>query len=134
MRRLEAKKKGSAFAYEMTLDTHRYGALIVLDRWSTVLREFGPSLDLSRSRPILGEGPARIRSAENILNKINQLVDSSGTYSAELVEACILGFQSLQATFAEERSQSEQFAQLGPMLPEDYTAARRIFLEDLAVR
>jgi len=32
LRRLEGQSKGSAFAYEMTLDTHRYGALIVLDR------------------------------------------------------------------------------------------------------
>ena len=26
LRRLEGKSKGAAFAYEMTLDTHRYGA------------------------------------------------------------------------------------------------------------
>ena len=41
LRRLEGKGKGAAFAYEMTLDTHRYGALIVLDRWSTVVGTFG---------------------------------------------------------------------------------------------
>ena len=32
LRRLEGQPKGAAFAYEMTLDTHRYGALIVLER------------------------------------------------------------------------------------------------------
>ena len=37
LRRLAGSRKGSAFAYEMTLDTHRYGALIVLDRWSTLV-------------------------------------------------------------------------------------------------
>ena len=36
LRRLEGQGKGRAFAFEMTLDQHRYGALIVLDRWSTV--------------------------------------------------------------------------------------------------
>ena len=36
LRRLEGRAKGSAFAYEMTLDTHRYGALIVLDRWGSL--------------------------------------------------------------------------------------------------
>ena len=35
LRRLEGKGKGDAFAYEMALDTHRYGALIVLDRWNS---------------------------------------------------------------------------------------------------
>ena len=41
LRRLAGSRKGSAFAYEMTLDTHRYGALIVLDRWSTLVGAFG---------------------------------------------------------------------------------------------
>ncbi len=44
LRRLEGRAKGDAFAYEMELDTHRYGALIVLDRWTSVVGTFGPHL------------------------------------------------------------------------------------------
>ena len=44
LRRLQATAKGAAFAYEMSFDTHRYGALIVIDRFATLLRAFGPHL------------------------------------------------------------------------------------------
>ena len=134
LRRLEGKSKGAAFAYEMALDTHRYGALIVLDRWSTLVRSFGPHLDLSRRQTILSEGPGRLRAAESILAHANQVIDTADHYSSEVVEACTLAFHSLQTTFAEENAEAEQSAKLGPMLPEDYTSARRIFLEDLAAR
>jgi hypothetical protein len=134
LRRLEGTSKGGAFAYEMTLDTHRYGALIVLDRWSTLTGTFGPHLQLSRRQAILHDAPARLRTAEAILTTANNLIDSSDRYSAAIVEACVLAFQSLNTTFAEERAETEQSAKLGPMLPEDYKEARRIFLEDLAVR
>jgi hypothetical protein len=134
LRRLEGQSKGAAFAYEMTLDTHRYGALIVLDRWSTLTGAFGPHLELSRRQTIIASAPERVRIAEGILSASNNLLDSSARYSSEVVEACLLAFQSLQTTFAEERSEAEQSAKLGPMLPEDYTSARRIFLEDLAAR
>jgi hypothetical protein len=50
------------------------------------------------------------------------------------VEACTVAFQSLETTFAEERNEAGQSAKLGPMLPEDYTSARQIFLHDLAAR
>jgi hypothetical protein len=134
LRRLEGRSKGSAFAYEMTLDTHRYGALIVLDRWSTLVGAFGPHLSLSRHPGILGDGPRRTGAAEEILGRVNQLIDAAEAYSQELVEACVLAFHSLNTTFAEERAEAEQSAKLGPMLPEDYRDARRIFLEDLAAR
>ena len=134
LRRLEGQQKGAAFAYEMTLDTHRYGALIVLDRWSTLLGAFGPHLQLSRYQTIVGEGGLRVRTAESILGTANNVLDSADRYSSEVVEACLLAFQSLQTTFAEERNEADQSAKLGPMLPEDYTSARRIFLEDLAAR
>jgi hypothetical protein len=134
LRRLEGQSKGSAFAYEMTLDTHRYGALIVLDRWSTVVNAFGPHLELSRHPEIVASGPARIATAESILGTANQVIDAAGSYSSDVVEACMLAYQSLLTTFAEERAEAEQTAKLGPMLPEDYTSARRIFLEDLAAR
>jgi hypothetical protein len=134
LRRLEGQSKGPAFAYEMTLDTHRYGALIVLDRWSTVVCEFGPHLTLSRRQSILGEGASRAQTGERILTTANHVIDASASYSIEVVEACLLAFQSLQTTFAEEREEAEQSAKLGPMLPEDYTSARRIFFQDLAAR
>jgi len=51
-----------------------------------------------------------------------------------VLEGFALAFRSLQTTFAEEREEADQSAKLGPMLPEDYTSARRIFLEDLAAR
>jgi hypothetical protein len=134
LRRLEGLSKGAAFAYEMTLDTHRYGALIVLDRWSTLTRAFGPHLRLSRRQSILENAPSRVQTAEAILGTANNVLDASGGYSAGVVEACTLAFQSLRTTFAEERAEADQSAKLGPMLPEDYTSARRIFLEDLAAR
>ena len=134
LRRLEGQSKGSAFAYEMTFDTHRYGALIVIDRWSTLISAFGPHLELSRHRDIIAEAAGRIRTAETILGSANRLVDAADAYSPAIVQACTLAFQSLNTTFAEERAEAEQSAKLGPMLPEDYTSSRRIFLEDLAAR
>ena len=134
LRRLEGLAKGRAFAYEMTLDTHRYGALIVLDRWSTLVGAFGPHLRLSRHQSIVDDGASRVQTAEGILSASNNLLDRSERYAPDVVEACLLGFQSLQTTFAEERDEAEQSAKLGPMLSEDYTSARRIFLEDLAAR
>ena len=134
LRRLEGMAKGAAFAYEMSLDTHRYGALIVLDRWSTVLDAFGPHLRLSRRQEIVKQGRARLQAAESILSHANQLIDSAEHYTQPVVEACVLAFQSLNSTFAEERGEAEQAAKLGPMLSGDYQEARRIFLEDLAAR
>jgi hypothetical protein len=134
LRRLEGKGKGAAFAYEMTLDTHRYGALIVLDRWSTLVGTFGPHLHLSRRQEIVGQAPVRVQAAENILARANNLIDSSERYSPEVVEACLMAFQSLNTAFTEEREEAGQSAKLGPMLPEEYKEARRIFLEDLAAR
>ncbi len=134
LRRLEGQSKGAAFAYEMTFDTHRYGALIVIDRWSTLVSAFGPHLELTRRRAIISSAPERVRAAETILGSANLVVDAADAYSPAIVEACALAFQSLNTTFAEERAEADQSAKLGPMLPEDYTSARRIFLEDLAAR
>ena len=130
LRRLEGQGKGRAFAYEMTLDTHRYGALIVLDRWATLVRAFGPHL----APAIVEHTPARVAAAETILARANQLIDAADAYGSEVVEACVMAFQTVQTTFSEERALAEQNAKLGPMLSEDYTSARRIFLEDLAAR
>ena len=134
LRRLEGCAKGSAFAYEMTLDMHRYGALIVLDRWSALVGAFGPHLRISRRAEILGSAAARMAAAEEILNRVNRLLDGAEAYDPEAVEACLAGLQAVNNTFAEERAEAEQTGKLGPMLPEEYREARRIFLEDLAVR
>jgi len=129
LRRLEGMGKGSAFAYEMTLDRHRYGALIVIDRWSTLAGAFGPHLKLSRHASIVTEAPARSRAAEALLNHANQLLDASERYSAEAVAACTLAYRSVETNFAEERDAAGQYSQLP-----DYQECRRIFLQDLAAR
>ena len=128
LRRLAGHRKGSAFAYEMTLDTHRYGALIVLDRWSTLVGAFGPHLELGRHADILGLAGERVRAAEDILSRANMLVDAAPSYTEDLVEACAMAFQSVDGVFAEERAEAEQSGRLGHMLPEEYQQARRIFL------
>ena len=134
LRKLEGQAKGAAFAYEMSLDRHRYGALTVLDRWGAFVAAFGPHLTLSRYPAIVAEAPARVRTAESTLELANRLVDAADRYSSDVVEACVLAFQSLATTFAEERQAAAQSAQLGPMLPDDFRQARGIFLQDLAAR
>lgn len=134
LRRLEGQFKGRAFAYEMALDQHRYGALIVLDRWSTLARAFGPHLQLSRRAEMAADAGQRVRAAEEILARANALLDAAETYASDAVEACLMAWQSVNAIFAQEREDAEQSAKLGPMLPEEYREARRIFLEDLAAR
>ena len=134
LRRLENKAKGDSFAYEMTLDTHRYGALIVLDRWATVAGTFGPHLELTHDREILVSAPERVQAAEFILTRTNGLLDAAETYSPAVVEACVAAFQALRITFSQELQAADRASKLGPMLPAGYTEARRIFLEDLAAR
>jgi hypothetical protein len=134
LRRLAGARKGSAFAYEMTLDTHRYGALIVLDRWTTLVGVFGPHLEIGRHPDIIGRAAERVRAAEDILGRANMMLDAAPAYIEDVVEACAMAFQSVDGVFAEERAEAEQSGKLGPMLPEEYQQARRIFLEDLAAR
>jgi hypothetical protein len=80
------------------------------------------------------EAPARVQAAEGILESANRLIDAADGYSSDVVEACVLAFQSLATTFAEERRAADQSAQLGPMLPDEFKQARGIFLQDLAAR
>ena len=134
LRKLEGQPKGAAFAYEMSLDQHRYGALVVLDRWATLVHTFGPHLELTRYQGIVEQAAGRVQTAENILGRANDVIDSTPQYTGDVVAACVLAFQSLGPTFEEERQAAEQTAKLGAMLPEDYRQARRIFLEDLAAR
>ena len=134
LRKLEGQAKGAAFAYEMSLDRHRYGALTVLDRWGALVAAFGPHLALSRYPAIVAEAPARVGAAESIMESANRLLDAADRYTSDVVEACVLAFQSLASAFAEERQAADQSAQLGPMLPDDFKQARGIFLQDLAAR
>ncbi|HZT33208.1 MAG TPA: hypothetical protein VFA33_25190 [Bryobacteraceae bacterium] len=134
LRRLEGQPKGAAFAYEMSLDRSRYGALVVLDRWATLVDAFGKHLHLSKHQSIIDEAPGRVLAAENILGRANQLLDATPQYGGELVNACVLAFHSLHSTFAEEKQAADEAARLGPLLPDDYRQARRVFLEDLAAR
>jgi hypothetical protein len=134
LRKLEGQAKGAAFAYEMSLDRHRYGALTVLDRWGALVAAFGAHMTLSRYPGIVAEAPARLRTAESILESANHVIDAAGAYASDVVEACVLAFQSLAGTFAEERLAASQSAQLGPMLPDEFKQARGIFLRDLAAR
>jgi hypothetical protein len=108
--------------------------MIVLDRWSALVGAFGPHLHLAARPEMLADAPTRIASAEGIMGAANQLIDAAENYSADLVQACLLAFQSIGGVFQQERASAEQSAKLGPMLPQDYREARRIFLEDLAAR
>ena len=129
--KLEGQPKGAAFAYEMSLDTHRYATLIILDRWATLVHTYGPHLNRSS---VIDETPARVQTAENILGRTNDVIDAAAHYSQELISACLLAWQSLNTTFAEERQSAERILSLGPMQPQDFQQARKIFLQDLAQR
>jgi hypothetical protein len=134
LRRLEGRSKGAAFAFEMALDRHRYGARIVLDRWLRLVETFGAHLSLTRRPEIVGQAKARVAAAGDVLERANRLLDGAEGYGSEVVEACLLAFRTVTGTFAEEFEETAQSAKLGPMLPESYTSAHRIFAEDLAAR
>jgi hypothetical protein len=134
LRKLQDQPKGAAFAYEMSLDRHRYGALTVLDRWHALTTAFGPHLAPGRCQSIAAEAGARIRQAETLLTRANDLIDAAERYSNEMVEVCALAFQSAASAFSEERQSAEQSARLGPMLSDDFKQARAIFAQDLAAR
>src|SRR6476469_4108959 len=134
LNKLQGQPKGAAFAFEMALDTHRYGTLLVLDRWGNLAHTYGPHLTLGARAGILHEAAGRVQSAENLMGRTNDVIDAASVYGNEVVSACLLAWQSVSNLFAEERSAAEEMAKLGPMLPEEYRAARRIFLEDLAAR
>ena len=134
LKKLEGQPKGAAFAYEMALDNHRYGALMVLDRWANLAHTYGPHLAVGKHAAIVDEAPVRVQSAENLLGRANDVIDAAPMYGGEVVSACLLAWQGAAGAFAQERGVAEETARLGPMLPEEYRTARRIFLEDLAAR
>jgi hypothetical protein len=134
LKKLQGQPKGAAFAFEMALDTHRYGALLVLDRWANLAHTYGPHLTLGARAGILQEAAGRVQSAENLMGRTNDVIDAASVYGSEVVSACLLAWQGVSNVFAEERGAAEEMGKLGPMLPEEYRSARRIFLEDLAAR
>src|SRR5712672_2445083 len=64
LRKLEDRPKGSAFAFEMQFDKHRYGAQMVLDRWVDFVRAFHGNVELGAHQPLFDEAPARVQAAE----------------------------------------------------------------------
>lgn len=128
--RLSDRRKGSAFAFEMQLDKHRYGALIVLERWAEFGRAFGDSTPI----PMLREAPARAAAGQNLIEKANHVLDSAQIYSADLVDACRMAYQAVELTFQEEQRAASKLLTLGPMTPPDFEEFRRVFREDLAQR
>ncbi|MFN7996485.1 MAG: hypothetical protein U0Q18_22930 [Bryobacteraceae bacterium] len=134
LRKLQGQPKGAAFAFEMSLDRHRYGALTVLDRWLTLVSTFGPHQKLSRYADIIAQGRRKVRDAEELLQRANQLIDAAEGWPAETVEACLVAFQSVAGIFQEERECAGQSASLGPMLTEEFREARGVFVRDLSAR
>ena len=138
LKRLQGSAKGAAFAYEMSFDRGRYGALLVLDRWRHFNLTFGPHLGPVLHHPVLKslleEAERRVTAGETILARANELIDAAGSYHPDLVEAGLLAFQQVKRIFQEEIEFSEKAAQLGPLLPEEQRNARAQFLADLAQR
>lgn len=134
LRKLQGQPKGAAFAFEMSLDLHRYGAVIILDRWAEFMHAFGTHLAHPRYQSIISGAGSKVQTAENILGRTNQVIDSAAQYSGDLVAGCVMALQSLQLTFEEEHKAAVEAAKLGPMLSEEFKQARRIFLGDLAAR
>ncbi len=130
LRKLEGRPKGSAFAFEMQLDQGRYGAMVVLDRWSAFAGAFA-ALDGVRS---LGDTAARVEQASRLLEQTNQALDASADYAAHVVETVEAGYLTVQMTFDTERQAAERALALGPMLPAEFHDSRRVFLQDLAAR
>lgn len=138
LKRLEGGGKGMAFAYEISLDRGRYGALLVLNRWRNLHLAFGPHLGPILTDPVLkevaGEVERRVTAGETILARANDLIDAAESYHPEAVAAVLLAFEQVKRIFRDEIQLSERTAQLGPLVPEEQKNARAAFLTDLARR
>lgn len=134
LRRMENRRKGSAFAFEMQMDKHRYGAMIVLERWTDFTRAFAGHVELGAHQALYDSAADRVRQSQKILEQASQLVDSADVYLSEVVEACAMAYRTVEFTFQEERKAADQAAALGPMLPEEFKEYRRVFLGDLSER
>ncbi|MCC6368494.1 MAG: hypothetical protein IT165_33630 [Bryobacterales bacterium] len=134
LRRLEGERKGSAFAFEMKLDQHRYGALIVLERWADLTRAFAGHTELGTHQEMFDSAAPRVEAARNVLERANHVVDAADHYGPEIVEACRAAFDTAAMTFRQEQEAAAKAASLGPMQPEEFREYRRVFLGDLGAR
>jgi len=132
--RLQAQPKGAAFAFEMQLDSQRYGVMLILERWGEFVNRFGAHVEKLKYPGIVQEAPLRIQTAENLMIRTNRLIDAAAQYTPELEHAVEHAVSTILRTFQEERSAADESAALGPMLPEEFREARRVFLADLAQR
>lgn len=134
LKRLEGKRKGSAFAFEMQLDQHRYGALIVLERWANFTRAFKGNVELGMHQPIFDQAVMRAESSQKILEQTNHVMDQAEFYTSDIIEVCAMAYRTVELTFQDERSAADKATSLGPMLPEEFKEYRRVFLGDLSHR
>ena len=134
LRRLQGQPKGAAFAFEMQLDSHRYGVMLILERWGELVHHFGPHLHNMKDASVLHDAPLRIQMSENLMIRTNRLIDATEQYHPELLHAAEQAAQTIVRTFNHERAAAEQTLNLGPLQPAEFGEARRIFLADLAAR
>jgi len=134
LRRMENRRKGAAFAFEMQLDKHRYGAMIVLERWTDFTRAFAGHVQFGRHQSLFDQAQQRVTQSQRILDQSNQLIDNADTYASEIIEACAMAYRTIEFTFQEERKAADQTVALGPLLPEEFKEYRRVFLTDLSER
>jgi hypothetical protein len=134
LRKLDSRMKGSAFAFEMQLDKHRYGAMIVLDRWAEFGRVFAPHSTLGPYQELIEQAEERATGAQRVIEKANRVIDDAEMYTSDIVEAVQMAYQAIESTFQEEREAASKMSSLGPMIPEDFKEYRRIFLGDLSLR
>jgi len=92
---------------------HRYGALIVLERWGALVASFGPHLAETRSAALVETAAERTEAAENILLAVNALLDEADRYDGTTIEACRAAFDSAMSLFAAERADADEAAKLG---------------------
>jgi len=118
----------------MQMDQHRYGTLIVLDRWAEFARAFRGHAELGARQPMLDQAAERAQSAQGVMERANRVLDDADFYSMEVVEACALALRTVELTFNEEKEAADQAASLGPMLSDEYKQYRSVFLSDLSQR
>ncbi len=133
LRKLEGQPKGAAFAFEMSLDQGRYGAMLILERWLEFANTFSPHA-VGTHASLLADASRRVVTAGDLLERTNRVLDAATVYSPDVVAACAEGYRALQITFDEEHAAVEREVKLGPMLSEDFKEYRRVFLGDLAAR
>ncbi len=131
--RLRDRSKGSAFLFEMQMDQHRYGVLLVLERWTRLVDRFGAAAPAA-AEDAVAHAAARSATAAGLMEKLNHLIDGSERYSAEIAAAAAMTFGAIRSEFAAEHLLADRNEKLGPMLPEEYQRAKAVFRSDLLAR